>query len=549
MSRLKLLGSAIIGRFTPLQTFGIGRTDTPSSEKLISADCRIGGELRVSSITSTKIPCAAVRLCPSPSEVYDSLTSSAEAMLALQGPAFAWRRRVGLQLARSSGTFLLSSRHARTITEVVDPAGQHAAEEIPEPQRVERATAAQLRRYKPRTPGVRHLVRPVNDHLWKGRPHHPLTYPRKGHGIGGRNATGQVTVRHRGGGAKRRIRVVDFDRNEPGEHVVERIEYDPGRSAHIALLYKRDTPKQKSYIVAPDGMRPGDVVQSYRAGIPQELIDSIGSHDPALIAARTALRGNCLPLHMIPAGTVIFNIGLRRNRGAQMCRSAGTYGTVVTPPDAYAAKFPKHVLVKLQSGEIRRIPREACATIGMASNVNHHLRQLGKAGRSRNLGIRPTVRGVAMNANEHPHGGGRGKSKGNRHPVSKWGRTLVSPLHTSAAAIVLTLSRPRADSRPARRGTSIGPSSRSGLATSGDVDAITALTPCTDEPSAAMVAGHVYVSMHLYPRSRESYTLCTVRTIYCITCGLTAPKMWVVDTLSPISTRARPLSVWTSVLR
>jgi ribosomal protein L2 len=283
-----------------------------------------------------------------------------------------------------------------------------------------------VRRYKPRTPGQRHLVRPINNHLWKGGPYRPLTYPRKGQHIGGRNNTGRITVRHRGGGAKRRIRIVDFKRQDPGQHRIVRIEYDPGRSAHIALVQSAENQKN-SYILVADGLREGDTVQSYRAGIPQSLIDSIGGvYDPALIAAKTTIRGNCLPLHMIPPGTNVFNIGMRKTGGGQLCRSAGTFGTIVQPPDLHREKYPNYVLVKLQSGETRSIHREACATIGVASNVNHYLRQLGKAGRSRNLGIRPTVRGVAMNANEHPHGGGRGKSKGNRQPVNPSGRVLVS---------------------------------------------------------------------------------------------------------------------------
>ncbi|KAK3310291.1 translation protein SH3-like domain-containing protein [Chaetomium strumarium] len=287
--------------------------------------------------------------------------------------------------------------------------------------------AVKMRTYKPRTPGLRHLKRPINDHLWKGRPYLPLTFPKKGHGKGGRNNTGRITIRHRGGGAKRRIRIVDFDRWTPGPHTVERIEYDPGRSAHIALLTEQATGK-KSYIVAAEGMRAGDVVQSYRAGIPQDLLDSMGGVvDPGILAARTAWRGNCLPMHMIPVGTVVYNVGSRPQGGAVFCRSAGTYATIIskeeeTRDDGTKVMTGKHVIVRLQSGEIRKVSKDACATIGVASNIMHQYRQLGKAGRSRWLNIRPTVRGVAMNANDHPHGGGRGKSKGNRHPVSPWGQ-------------------------------------------------------------------------------------------------------------------------------
>jgi ribosomal protein L2 len=267
-----------------------------------------------------------------------------------------------------------------------------------------------MRTYKPRTPGLRHLKRPINDHLWKGRPFLPLTFPKKGHGKGGRNNSGVITVRHRGGGAKRRIRTVDFDRRTPGPHTVDRIEYDPGRSAHIALLTEEATGR-KSYIVAADGMRAGDVVQSYRAGIPKDLLDSMGGVvDPGILAAKTCWRGNCLPVHMIPVGTVVYNVGSRPNGGAVFCRSAGTYATIVskdeeTREDGTKVMTGKFVNVRLQSGEIRKISKDACATIGVSSNIHHQFRQLGKAGRSRWLNIRPTVRGLAMNAckfRQHP---------------------------------------------------------------------------------------------------------------------------------------------------
>ena len=319
-----------------------------------------------------------------------------------------------------------------------------------------------IRRYKPRTPGVRHLRRPINDHLYMGRPHLPLTFARKGQHIGGRNNTGQITVRHRGGGHKRRIRIIDFDRIEGGKHRVERIEYDPGRSAHIALLSRpkqgdpnnnkyqkyighgvtqvsqihsahsdgitrvKQMPRDRdySYIVAPQGMRTGELVESFRKGIPDEIIRELGdSADAGMIASKTAWRGNCLPLHMIPNGTIIYNIGLYKNKGAQLCRAAGTYGVVVSKNEE-SEKAARYVNVKLQSGEVRRITRDACATVGIGSNKSHNKAQLGKAGRSRWLGIRPTVRGVAMNACDHPHGGGRGKSKGNVHPVSIWGQPV-----------------------------------------------------------------------------------------------------------------------------
>lgn len=305
-----------------------------------------------------------------------------------------------------------------------------------------------LRRYTPRTPGVRHLVRPINDHIYKGRPLHKLTFPKKGQGKAGRNNTGHVTVRHRGGGHKRRIRTVDFSRVAPGEHVVERIEHDPNRTAHIALVNNR-TSGERTYILAAEGMREGDVVQSYRSGLPQELLDSMGGQvDVGVMASKTAHRGNCLPLGMIPVGTPIFNIALDKDGYGKYCRSAGTHGIIVAKGEdtvqremimaisqgsdmdvsslsaedlrkfERAAKF---VTVKLSSGEVRLIDKEAVATIGVASNINYQYTQLGKAGRKRWLGIRPTVRGLAMNAMDHPHGGGRGKSKGNVIPKSPWG--------------------------------------------------------------------------------------------------------------------------------
>jgi ribosomal protein L2 len=204
-----------------------------------------------------------------------------------------------------------------------------------------------------------------------------------------------------------------------------------------------------SYILAAEGMRAGDVVQSYMSGIPEDLWKSMGGTvDPGVLAARTAWRGNCLPLHMIPVGTLIFNVGLRPGKGGQLCRSAGTYATVIskgsdtktraneveTQEDGTEVQKPlsqrekqkqeriaQHVTIRLQSGEVRLIHKDCCATVGVASNPNHQYRQLGKAGRSRWLNIRPTVRGLAMNAADHPHGGGRGKSKGNVDPKSPWG--------------------------------------------------------------------------------------------------------------------------------
>ncbi|KAI0391619.1 ribosomal protein L2 [Xylariaceae sp. FL0594] len=338
-------------------------------------------------------------------------------------------------------TLSLSARRALTSVPIPIPFRTYAtvqpskASSAAPSQQKPTSESAILRSYKPRTPGTRHLKRPINDHLWKGRPFLPLTYPKKGMGKGGRNNTGKVTVRHRGGGAKRRIRQVDFHRWLPGPHTVERIEYDPGRSAHIALLNEEATGK-KSYIVASEGLRAGDVVQSYRAGIPQDLLESMGGVvDPGVLAAQTAHRGNCLPLHLVPVGMPVFNVGSHPKGGAVFCRSAGTYAVVESKEEEESADGSKvvtgkYVTVRLQSGEVRRVSKDACATIGVASNPYHQFRQLGKAGRSRLLNIRPTVRGVAMNKVDHPHGGGRGKSKGNRHPTSPWGRPTKSGYKT-----------------------------------------------------------------------------------------------------------------------
>lgn len=341
-------------------------------------------------------------------------------------------------------------------TKVIDPAAPSRSTEVPNPglpaqpqtKAVQGRDDAALRRYIPRTPGVRHLIRPRADHLWKGRPIKSLTLPKKGQSKGGRNRTGRIMVRHRGGGHKRRIRTVDFGRAEPGEQMVMRIEHDPGRSAHIALL-KNVKSHRLTYIVAAEGMRAGDVVTSYRQGIPDEMIRSMGGTvDMGLLASKTAYRGNCLPLGMIPVGTPIFNIAPDKDSHGKFARSAGTHGIIMGKgedavqkemvkalgdattlnlqelPVEMLQRFEKaknYVTVKLSSGEVRLIDKDAVATIGVASNVNFKYRSLGKAGRKRWLGIRPTVRGTAMNTNDHPHGGGRGKSKGNKTPMSPWG--------------------------------------------------------------------------------------------------------------------------------
>ncbi|PNS19851.1 54S ribosomal protein RML2, mitochondrial [Sphaceloma murrayae] len=259
-----------------------------------------------------------------------------------------------------------------------------------------RKEALQMRTYKPKTPGLRHLKRPINTHLWKGKPLRALTFVKVGHGKGGRNHSGRITVRHRGGGHRRRIRTVDFVRMAPGPHKVERIEYDPNRTAHLALLTSENS-GDKSYIIAAEGMRAGDVVESFRSGIPRSLMDSMGGTiDPGVLAAKTAFRGNCLPIHMVPIGTQVFNVGSQGRKGAVFCRSAGTFAMVVAKEES--GKKVKSVTVRLQSGEVRTVASDACATVGVASNPFYHFGQLGKAGRSRWLNIRPTVRGLAMNA-------------------------------------------------------------------------------------------------------------------------------------------------------
>lgn len=345
---------------------------------------------------------------------------------------------------------------------------------------------SELRRYVPRTSGIRHLVRPVNDHIWKGRPIYELTTPKKGHAKGGRNHTGRVVVRHRGGGHKRRLRTVDFSRHERGRQVVERIEHDPGRTAHIALLRNEKSGK-RSYIVAAEGMRAGDTVESYRAGLPEELkAGPDGEIDRGLIASKTAHRGNCLPLGMIPIGTPIYNITPDRDDIGKICRSAGTYGTIIAKGEDEVQKemlkfigdsgnasgglslsslsadqmrryekAARYVTVKLSSGEVRLVDKEAVATIGVASNANFKYAQLGKAGRSRWLGIRPTVRGVAMNAVDHPHGGGRGKGKGNKDPVSPWGMPVSRTVSAFLTLLLTLYFRPNPGIGLARRRRSI----------------------------------------------------------------------------------------------
>ncbi|KAI0937403.1 hypothetical protein AcV5_005319 [Taiwanofungus camphoratus] len=304
-------------------------------------------------------------------------------------------------------------------------------------------TSVLFKTYKPVSPGIRHLKRPLTPHLYKGRPLRLLTVAQRKKG--GRNSHGHITVRSRGGGHRRRIRLVDFMRLTPGPHDVVRIEYDPNRSAHIALIKNRDPnasgDKIWSYVLAPEGLRAGHVVESFRQGIPEGLVpgfvDSKGvrgkvleqSSDGAetqssssaslalgVLRSLTIKPGNVLPLRLIPTGTIIHNVALDPEGRAILVRSAGTFAQVIAHEDS-----GRYTQVRLQSGEVRKVLQDCIATIGKVSNPLWKNRNLGKAGRNRWLGRRPHVRGMAMNRNDHPHGGGRGKSKGNKHPRSIWG--------------------------------------------------------------------------------------------------------------------------------
>ena len=244
---------------------------------------------------------------------------------------------------------------------------------------------------KPTSPGRRHVVRVVNPDLHKGAPHAPLL--EKQSRKGGRNNNGRITTRHIGGGHKQHYRIIDFKRTKDGIPArVERLEYDPNRTAHIALLLFRDG--ERRYIIAPRGVSAGDMLES-------------GSAAPIKT-------GNCLPLRNIPVGSVVHCIELKPGKGAQIARSAGASVQLVAREGQYAT-------LRLRSGEMRKVLADCRATIGEVSNSEHSLRKLGKAGAARWRGVRPTVRGVAMNPVDHPHGGGEGRTSGGRHPVSPWG--------------------------------------------------------------------------------------------------------------------------------
>lgn len=244
---------------------------------------------------------------------------------------------------------------------------------------------------KPTSAGRRGVVKVVDKSLYKGRPEGSLIEPKRS--IDGRNNNGRITVRHRGGGHKRHYRIVDFRRNKDSIPArVERIEYDPNRSAHIALLLYADG--ERRYILAPRNLAAGD---------------SVISGEDAPIAT-----GNCLPLKRIPLGTVVHCVEMKPGKGGQLARSAGA-------SVQFLGKEGSTALLRLRSGEMRRVPLACRATVGEVGNQENSLRKLGKAGAKRWRGIRPTVRGVAMNPVDHPHGGGEGRTSGGRHPVSPWG--------------------------------------------------------------------------------------------------------------------------------
>ena len=244
---------------------------------------------------------------------------------------------------------------------------------------------------KPTSPGRRFVVKVVNPDLHKGDPYAPLL-ERKSKS-GGRNNQGRITTRHKGGGHKQHYRVIDFKRDKDGiPGIVERLEYDPNRTAHIALVKYLDG--ERRYIIAPKGVQAGAEILS-------------GAEAP--IKA-----GNCLMLRNIPVGSTVHCVELKPGKGAQIARSAGASVQLV-------AREGNHATIRLRSGEMRKVLAECKATIGEVSNSEHSLRKLGKAGAARWRGVRPTVRGVAMNPVDHPHGGGEGRTSGGRHPVTPWG--------------------------------------------------------------------------------------------------------------------------------
>ena len=256
-----------------------------------------------------------------------------------------------------------------------------------------------LVKVKPTSPGRRSLVKVVNPDLHKGRPHAPLLESKSKRA--GRNNSGHITMRHQGGGHKQQYRIVDFKRAKDGVSAkVERLEYDPNRSANLALLCYLDG--ERRYIIAPKGVAVGTLLMS-------------GSEAPIK-------PGNTLPLRNIPVGTTVHCVEMLPGKGAQIARAAGTSVQLLAREGSYAQ-------IRLRSGEVRKVHIECRATIGEVGNEEHSLESVGKAGRMRWRGVRPTVRGVAMNPIDHPHGGGEGKTAAGRHPVSPWG-TLTKGYRT-----------------------------------------------------------------------------------------------------------------------
>ena len=249
-----------------------------------------------------------------------------------------------------------------------------------------------LKSYKPTTPGQRDLVLVDKSELWSGRPEKSLSF-----GLnkkGGRNNSGRITMRRKGGGAKRLYRLIDFKRNKLDiKGTVERIEYDPNRTAFIALVKYEDG--EKSYILAPQRIKVSDTIIS----------SSSSDIKP----------GNAMPFTGMPIGTIVHNVELKRGKGGQIARAAGSYAQFVGRDGNYAQ-------LRLSSGEMRLVRQECMATVGAVSNPDNSNQNFGKAGRNRNKGIRPSVRGVVMNPIDHPHGGGEGRTSGGRHPVTPWGK-------------------------------------------------------------------------------------------------------------------------------
>ena len=253
-----------------------------------------------------------------------------------------------------------------------------------------------IKKYKPTTPGLRGMTVSTFEEITKNTPEKSLTTSLKKNA--GRNNRGKITVRHQGGGSRRKYRIIDFKRNKDNiPATVKAIEYDPNRTANIALLVYADG--TKTYIIAPNELKVGDVLYS-------------GPEADIKV-------GNTLPLANIPVGTIIHNVELKAGKGAQLCRAAGNGAQLMAKEGAYAQ-------VRLPSGEVRKIRMECRATIGEVGNIDHELVNIGKAGRKRHMGIRPTVRGSVMNPNDHPHGGGEGKAPvGRPGPVTPWGKPAL----------------------------------------------------------------------------------------------------------------------------